>query len=251
MGQTRGEITQNLAERLCWQVARRGPTVRHGQGKTAWTARQEPEGAGVTALTTDDQQGTPDHARQADRRDCHANPIQAAVVRTWHGQGDGPGGNTVFLTNASVQNPLQVFGDDDARRLMEHGCLEATKPPWGWGPPPQNTPRAVRVHVMLTLLLCALATAYRRPCEHEDTGGEPVGWQRWRRQLLERTRDHVIIFAQGCYGIFHMPSTRCCWESNWRMCLPASAHSGKFSPNMGSQRRADLISELQVLSLLD
>jgi hypothetical protein len=29
-----------------------------------------------------------------------------------------------------------------------------------------------------------------------------VGWQRWRRQLLEQTRDHVIVFAQDCYGIF-------------------------------------------------
>jgi hypothetical protein len=71
------------------------------------------------------------------------------------------------------------------------------------GPPPQKTDRAVRVHVLFTLLLFALATAYRLQREHEDSGGELVGWQGWRRQLLERTRDHVIIFAQGCYGIFH------------------------------------------------
>jgi hypothetical protein len=31
-----------------------------------------------------------------------------------------------------------------------------------------------------------------------------VGWQRWRRQLLEQTRDQVIVFAQGYYGIFHL-----------------------------------------------
>jgi hypothetical protein len=60
------------------------------------------------------------------------------------------------------------------------------------------------VHVLFTLLMFALATAYRLQCEDEDTGGEPVGWQRWRRQLLARTRAHVIIFAQGCYGIFHI-----------------------------------------------
>ena len=35
-------------------------------------------------------------------------------------------------------------------------------------------------------------------------GGEPLGWQRWRRQLLEQTRDQVIVFAQGAYGIFHL-----------------------------------------------
>jgi hypothetical protein len=31
-----------------------------------------------------------------------------------------------------------------------------------------------------------------------------VGWQRWLRHLPEQTRDYVIVFAQGCSGIFHM-----------------------------------------------
>ena len=35
-------------------------------------------------------------------------------------------------------------------------------------------------------------------------GDAPVGWQRWRRQLLEQTRDKVIVFAQGYYDIFHL-----------------------------------------------
>jgi hypothetical protein len=60
------------------------------------------------------------------------------------------------------------------------------------------------VHVMFTLLMFALATAYRLQCEREARGKEPVGWQRWRRQLLEQTRDKVIVFAQGYYGIFHL-----------------------------------------------
>jgi hypothetical protein len=58
--------------------------------------------------------------------------------------------------------------------------------------------------VLCTLLMFALATAYRLRCEQEAMGGEPVGWQRWRRQLLEETRDQVIVFAQGHYGIFHL-----------------------------------------------
>jgi hypothetical protein len=62
----------------------------------------------------------------------------------------------------------------------------------------------VRVHVVFTLLRLALATAYRLPCEREATGGEPVGWQRWRRQLLEQTRDEVMVFTQGCLGIVHL-----------------------------------------------
>jgi hypothetical protein len=38
--------------------------------------------------------------------------------------------------------------------------------------------------------------AYRLQCEREATAGEAVGWQRWRRQLLEQTRDQVTVFAQ-------------------------------------------------------
>jgi hypothetical protein len=37
---------------------------------------------------------------------------------------------------------------------------------------------------------------------HPSAPSKP-GWQRWRRQLLEQTRDKVIVFAQGYYGIFH------------------------------------------------
>ena len=85
---------------------------------------------------------------------------------------------------------------------MEHGCLKAAKQPWDLGHPPQNTGRAVRVPGVCTWLMCALATAYRLPCEPEATGGEPVGWMRWRRQLLEQSRDKVIVCAQEWYGLF-------------------------------------------------
>jgi hypothetical protein len=178
-------------------VGRRMHTVRHGLGRTAWTDRVETEVVGMTGLTTYDQYGTPEHERQANRRGFQANLINAVVVRQWQGKDDGPGGKTVFLTHAPVEQPLQPFDDDDDRSLMEHCWIKAAKQQWDLGPPPQKTERAVRGHVMFTLLLCALGTAYRLQCEREATGGEPVGWQRWRRQLLEQTRDQVIVFAQG------------------------------------------------------
>jgi Transposase DDE domain len=185
-------------------VGRRVHTVRHGQGRKAWTERLETEVVGIAGLTPDDQYGTSEHGRAHHRRDFQANPINAVVVRTWNGRDDGPGGNTVFLTKASVDQPLRPFDDDDDRSLIESCCIKACKPQWDLGHPPQKTARAVRVHVVFTLLMFALATAYRLPCEPEAMGGEPVGWQRWRRQLLEQTRDKVIVFAQGYYGIFHL-----------------------------------------------
>ncbi len=185
-------------------VGRRVHTVRHGQGRTAWSERLETEVVGITGLTTYDQCGTPEHGRQANRRDFQANPINAVVVRTWDGHAYGPGGKTVFLTNAPVAKPLQPFDDYDDRSLIENCGIKERTQPWRVKHPPQKTARAVRVHVLFTLLMFALATAYRLPCEQADTGQEPVGWQRWRRQLLEQTRDLVIIFAEDAYGIFHL-----------------------------------------------
>ena len=185
-------------------IGRRAHTVRHGQGKTAWTERLETEVVGITGLTTYDQYGTPEHGRTHNRRDFRPNLINAVVVRQWNGHAYGPAGKTVFLTNAAVDQPLRPFDDYDDRSLIENCCIKETKQQWSLKHPPQKTARAVRVHVMLTVMMFALATAYRWQCEQEDTGGEPVGWQCWRRRLLERTRDLVIIFAQGYYGIFHI-----------------------------------------------
>jgi Transposase DDE domain len=185
-------------------IGRRVHTVRHGQGKTAWVERLETEVVGITGLTTDDQYGTAEHGRHDNCRDFQPNPINAVVVRKWQGKDYGPGGKTVFLTNAAVDQPLRPFDDDDDRSLIENCCIKACKEQWDLGHPPQKTERAVRVHVLFTLLMFALATAYRLQCEREAMGGEPVGWQRWRRQLVEQTREQVIVFAQGYYGIFHM-----------------------------------------------
>jgi hypothetical protein len=185
-------------------VGRRVHTVRHGPGKTARTERLETEVVGITGLTTYDQYGTPEHERQANRRAFRANPINAVVVRQWKGKDYGPGGKTVFLTNAPVEKPLPVFDDYDDRSLIENCCIKETKQQWELGHPQQKTECAVRVHVVCTLLMFALATAYRLQCEREAMGGEPIGWQRWRRQLLEQPREQVIVFAQGHYGIFHL-----------------------------------------------
>jgi Transposase DDE domain len=185
-------------------VGRRVHTVRHGQGKDAWKERLATEVVGISGLTTYDQYGTAEHGRHHNRRDFQPNPIHAVVVRKWNNRDFGPGGKTVFLTNASVQQPLQPLDDDEDRRLIENCCIKESTPQWSLGHPPQKTARAVRVHVVFTLRMFALATAYRRQCEQFDSGAEPVGWQRWRRQLLQQHRDKVIVLAQGCYGILPM-----------------------------------------------
>jgi hypothetical protein len=185
-------------------IGHRVHTVRHGQGHEAWTERLETEVVGITGLTTYEHYGTEEHGRHHQRRAFEANPINAVVVRKWQGKDYGPGGKTVFLTNASVAKPLQAFDDYDDRSLIENCCIKEAKQQWDLKHPPQKNARAVRVHVLFTLLLFALATAYRLQGERVALGGEPVGWQRWRRQLMEQNRDQVIVCAQGAYGIFHI-----------------------------------------------
>ena len=79
------------------------------------------------------------------------------VVHPWDGRDSGPGGKTIWLTNAPVLKPLQPFDDDDDRGLIEHGYIKVTKPPWDLRHPPQQNERAVRVHVALTLMLLVWA----------------------------------------------------------------------------------------------
>jgi hypothetical protein len=106
-------------------------------------------------------------------------------------------------TATKTRNNQKACDDDDACSLIENCCIKACKQQRELGHPPQKTDWAVRVHVVFTLLMFALATTYRRQCEQEATGG-PVGWQRWRRHFLEKMRELVIVFAQGAYGIFHL-----------------------------------------------
>ena len=110
----------------------------------------------------------------------------------------------MFLTNAGVRKLLRVFDAYDERSLIEDCCIKESKQQWTLGHPPKKSERGVKVHVLFTLVMFALATAYRLMGEQAEGGKEPVGWQRWRRQLLQQNRDKVIVFAEGCYGIFHL-----------------------------------------------
>jgi hypothetical protein len=175
----------------------RGHPGRHGQGRAAWTERRETAGGGMTALPPDDHYGTPTPGRPHPRQDFQPHPSPAGVVRQWKGREDGPGGNPVFLTNASGAKPLPPFDADDDRRRIEPCGLKEAKPPGDLGPPPQNSARAVRGPGTFTRLRVALAPAYRLPCEREATAKEPVGGQRWRRPLLEQPRELVLVFADG------------------------------------------------------
>ena len=185
-------------------VGHRVHTGRHGHGHGARRERRDTAVVGITGLTTADPDERPEQGRQPPRRDWPPHPINAGVGRTWRGKDDGPGGQTGCRTQASVAKPLPPGDDDDERRRIEHGGRNEATPPGDRGHPPPKTARAVRIPGLCTLLLCALATASRLACERAARGGAPVGWQRWRHQLLEQTRDLGIVVAQGDDGIVQL-----------------------------------------------
>ena len=142
-------------------VARRVPTVPHGQGTQRGTARLDTAVVGLTAVTTSAQYGPEEHAQHQYHQDFAGDPLHAVVGRTWHKRDEGPGGTGVLLTNEVVAKPWNIFDTDDDRRRMEHCGIKERQHAWHLQPPPKKRARAVQGHVCFPLALCALATAYR------------------------------------------------------------------------------------------
>ncbi len=207
---------QALASRERAQV--REHVVRHGHGKTATQERLRTELVGIEALTTYDDYGDPQQTQYAHRRDYQGQPINAVVVRRWDNRIPATDG-TVYLTNGPVSDPFVVFETYDWRSVIENGIFKEGKYPWHLGRFPKKTEAAVVVHCHFTVLVMALATAFRlwqaqqalSPAQETDThsslstallGGE--GTARWRLRLKEENRDKVIAFFADTYGIFHL-----------------------------------------------
>jgi hypothetical protein len=126
---------------------------------------------------------------------------------------------TVYLTNGPISDPFVVFDTYDWRSVIENGIFKEGKHPWHLGRFPKKAEAAVIVHCHFTVLVMALATAFRLwqaqqaspPAQETNTrpsvsttllGGE--GTARWRLRLKEENRDKVIVFFSDAYGIFHL-----------------------------------------------
>jgi DDE family transposase len=199
-------------------VVVRERVVRHGHGKTAKEQRLRTELVAVQALTSYDSYGDPEQTQYAHRRDYVGQPINAVVVRKWENREPNPEG-TVYLTNASVDDPFTIFDTYDWRSVIENGIFKEGKHPWHLLQFPKRTQAAVMVHSYFTLLVMGLCTAFRlwqatsalaasaQTQEVPDVssallGGE--GTARWRKRLQEENRDKVIVFISQTYGIFHL-----------------------------------------------
>lgn len=216
VGKSNMAVTQDaqaLAKRERAQVRER--IVHHGHGKTAKEERLRTELVGIEALTTYDSYGESEQTRASTRRDYEGQPINAVVVKRWNNRAPSTDG-VVYLTNGDVSDPFVVFDTYDWRSVIENGIFKEGKHPWHLGRFPKRTEAAVIVHCHFTLLVMGLCTAFRlwqaQQASLPETqevgistallGGE--GTARWRLRLEEENRDHVIVFLDDAYGIFHL-----------------------------------------------
>lgn len=201
-----------LAQAAQAPVQTRSRTVRHGHGCFQSTETLTTELVAVSGLDEYIQFGPPPTPGQRRRR--KKNPrLNAVVVRKWNNRDLGEGGH-VYLTNGSAADAFAVFDTYDGRSLIENGLFREGKGPWVLEHAPQKTENAVIVHVVLTMAVIALATAYRIWSRQQESAEEEMpqtgialldgeGATTWRRRLLQENRDKVIVFVGDHYGIFH------------------------------------------------
>ncbi len=201
-----------LAKAAQGQAQRRSRTVRHGHGRLATPETLTTELVVVTALNQYLQFGPPpEPGKQRSRQ--RPPRLNAVVVRMWDNRVLGDGGH-VYLTNGSAQDAFAVFDTYDGRSLIENGLFREGKGPWLLEHAPQKNENAVLVHVVFTMAVMALATAYRLWNRQQELGAQETsetgiallggeGATAWRRRLLQENRDKVIVFVGDHYGIFH------------------------------------------------
>jgi hypothetical protein len=184
---------------------------------------------GLAGLVSYDQYGTAEHARQANRKDFVAHPINAVVVTTWAGTAHAAGHEPVCLTSLPVTAPLAVLDLYDLRSLIENTAFRELKQGWCLLSYPKKTAEAVRGHVLLTVLTFTLANAF------QTRQGQRLAQRGIRRQRAEADCGTVIVFAGEHYGIFDIEEivillgvvpTTCLWtdpdEVRRRYGLPAA-----------------------------
>ena len=143
----------------------------------------------VPGLQSYDQYGDDAHAKQANRKDFVAHPLNAIVVTHWEGTAYPVGEEKVFLTSLPVTAPLAVLDLYDLRSLIENTAFRELKQGWGLLQYPKKTAAAVRGHVFVTLLTFTLANAFRTRAGHALTQ------HGIRRQRAEQYSPRVVLFA--------------------------------------------------------
>jgi hypothetical protein len=206
MGQTHDEITQNLAERLCWEVARglyRKPLVdgvyRLDEGALLDDFLPCLQAMGVMMWL----------------EEAHGTTLHRQMVPVIH-YGLLYGVKTLFGVESINALPRLLFSEEALMQLVGFNAQQVRQ---------GNCQRgATRQGERLPGPMCPDTLAQNIVTWNL----RDLAWQCWRRQRLEQTRDKAIVFAQGYYGIFHL--------AEYSMLL--GVRRKDILPEIGSRRQA-------------
>ena len=178
--------------------------VGYGKNKIAVTDHWDVEGhKGLTSAEFYGPFGSGSHQNS---KKFLPNPINAVAVWQDPFKSNNPDSKTmVILTNGSIDTPLQIYDNYDARSEIENSLFREAKQAWFIERPPINTKAGFMVHVYLTIFIMALTTAFRDWMDTQDSlekKGQHTGIRKFREKVKEENGSKLIIFDQDRYAIF-------------------------------------------------
>jgi len=217
-GKTNMDVTQEARQRV--RQAREGTfadgaarhertvKVKRGQGKDQRTEELKTVVWGVEGLVGLDTYGPAEETARKHRRNGRGRALNAVVVEAWDGKPGTPDEEVVFLTNLPVADALRIFDLYDERSLIEVPLNKEAKQNWHLEHAPMRTRQAMSNHVFMVLTMIATTRAYRAyqerleaDPEEKKPAADPLGFRRWRRQVLSENADKVIVFVGEMFAI--------------------------------------------------
>lgn len=179
---------------------------RMGEDGKSKVCEGETECIGVNGLVSYDAYGPEGHEKDKNKKDFRPNPINAVWVKKWAGRVTANGG-PVYLTNIEIKNPMWIVDCYRDRSLIENGTFRTGKQHWSLTHPPKRTAKGMKIHIIFTMMVIALTTAFRNYKTKEEKAeqkGKETGIARYRRKIYAEGQDKVIVFHENKYGIFYM-----------------------------------------------
>ena len=90
-----------------------------------------------------------------------ANPINAVMVTYWDGKEIEKGKEKVFITDLSVNEPLNILEDYDLRSVIENEGFRELKQGYHLLKFPRKTKNAGAAHCILTIIIFNFVNAHK------------------------------------------------------------------------------------------
>jgi len=217
-GKSNMDVTQEARQRMrqAWDGVfadgatrhERAVQVKRGQGKEQRIETLTTVVWSVEGLVGLDTYSPPEESGKKHRRNARGRALNAVVVETWDSKQGPLDEEVVFLTNKPVDDALRIFDLYDERSLIEVPLNKEAKQNWHLARAPMRTEQAMRNHVFMVLTMIATTRAYRTYQERlnadpneKKPAADPLGFRRWRRQVLSENADKVIVFVGETFAI--------------------------------------------------